>query len=290
MSGAIETVRLEAEREGTRRRPGVFLVVGSVIVFLVLLVAVVSAFWTPYDPSDTAEGLRLGAPSPRHWAGTDKLGRDLFTQLMIGARLALAVAGGSALVAGVLGCGLGLLAASARRRAVDESLSYLFDVMIAFPTILLAMLIVTVWGASTFSVIIAIGISGAAVVSRVSRINALRVLHEDYVKAATAAGVGRASILVRHVFPNIYPFLVVQLTLIASGAILAEASLAYLGLGAPPPQASWGRMLMEAQGSVLTSPWGAVIPGVAILLSVLGLNFVGDGLRELLDPEMRNAR
>ncbi len=288
MSGGIESVRLEQGHETRRRGPGPYLVAGGARVSLVVVMAVVSVFWTPYSPSDTAEGFRLAGPGPRHWAGTDKLGRDLFTQLMIGARLALAVAAGSALIAGVVGCGLGLVAASARRRAVDESLSYLFDIMIAFPTILLAMLIVTIWGASTLSAILAIGISGAAVVSRVSRISALRVLGSDFVKAAATSGSTRASILVRHVLPNIYPLLVVQLTLIASGAILAEASLAYLGLGAPPPQASWGRMLMEAQGSVLTSPWGAVLPGLAIVLAVMGFNFLGDGLRELLDPEVRD--
>jgi peptide/nickel transport system permease protein len=288
MSSGIESVRLDTAHESARRRPGLFLIIGGALVSLVVILAVVSAFWTPYSPSDTAEGFRLGAPGARHWAGTDKLGRDLFTQLMIGARLALAVAAGAAVIAGLLGGTLGLVAASSRRRGVDESLSYVFDIMIAFPTILLAMLIVTIWGASTVSAILAIGISGAAVVSRVSRISALRVLGTDYVKAAATSGASRWSILVRHVLPNIYPILVVQLTLIASGAILAEASLAYLGLGAPPPQASWGRMLMEAQGSVLTSPWAAVLPGLAIVLAVMGFNFAGDGLRELLDPELKD--
>jgi len=286
MSGMLESLHLDAGRHRARRRPGIVLLLGAIIVGLVLLLAAVSLFWTPYAPSDTAEGLRLGPPSAAHWAGTDKLGRDLFTQLMIGARLALAVAAGSALIAALGGGTLGLVAASARRRAVDESMSYLFDVLIAFPTILLAMLIVTVWGASTLSAIIAIGISGTAVVSRLSRVSALRVLRTDYVTAAVTCGASRASILFRHVLPNIYPILAVQLTLIASGAILAEASLAYLGLGAPPPEASWGRMLLEAQRSVLAGPWGAVFPGLAIVLTVLGLNFLGDGLRELLDPEV----
>jgi len=270
-----------------RRRPGASLLIGALLVSLVLVTALVSFVWTPYAPTDTAEALRLGGPSPRHWAGTDKLGRDLFSQLMIGARLALLVATGSTAIAAALGGTLGLFAASSRRRFVDESFSYLFDVLIAFPTILLAMLIVTIRGASTFSAILAIGISGSAVVSRLSRISAIRVLAADYVKAATAGGASRLSIIFRHVLPNIYPILVVQLTLVAAGAILAEASLAYLGLGAPPPQSSWGRMLLEAQESVVSSPWGAIFPGLAIVTAVMGLNFLGDGIREMLDPEMK---
>jgi len=287
VSDAAPAARREDAHGVVRRRPGASLVIGTLLVSLVLTTALVSLFWTPYTPADTAEALRLGGPSPRHWAGTDKLGRDLFSQLMIGARLALLVATGSTAIAAALGGTLGLSAASSRRGFVDESFSYLFDVLIAFPTILLAMLIVTIRGASTFSAILAIGISGSAVVSRLSRISAIRVLAADYVKAAIAGGASRLSIIFRHVLPNIYPILVVQLTLVAAGAILAEASLAYLGLGAPPPQSSWGRMLLEAQESVVSSPWGAIFPGLAIVTAVLGLNFLGDGIRELLDPEMK---
>ena len=287
MSDTAPAARREDAHGVVRRRPGASLVIGALLFSLVLVTALVSFFWTPYAPTDTAEALRLGGPSPRHWAGTDKLGRDLFSQLMIGAQLALLVATGSTAIAAALGGSLGLFAASSRRRFVDESFSYLFDVLIAFPTILLAMLIVTIRGASTFSAILAIGISGSAVVSRLSRISAIRVLASDYVKAAIAGGASRLSIIFRHVLPNIYPILVVQLTLVAAGAILAEASLAYLGLGAPPPQSSWGRMLLEAQESVVSSPWGAIFPGLAIVTAVSGLNFLGDGIRELLDPEMK---
>jgi peptide/nickel transport system permease protein len=284
-----ETDRKEQAFDARKRRPGSSLIIGGILVSFVLAIALVSLFWTPYAPSDTAEGTRLGAPSALHWTGTDKLGRDLFTQLMIGARLALTVATGSTLVAAAIGVTLGLVAASARNPRVDESFSYLFDVLIAFPTILMAMLIVTIRGASTSSAILAIGLSASAVVARLTRISAMRVLGTDYVKAAIACGTSRPAIVFRHVLPNIYPLLVVQLTLVASGAILAEASLAYLGLGAPPPQASWGRMLLEAQGAVRSAPWGAIVPGLTIVMIVLGLNFLGDGIRELLDPEMRKG-
>ena len=290
MSDGLAAARRDQAHAAARRRPGATFVIGGSLVSVILLIALVSCFWTPYAPSDTAEALRLGGPSARHWAGTDKLGRDLFTQLMIGARLALLVAAGSTAIAAVLGGSLGLFAASSRRRAVDESFSYLFDVLIAFPTILLAMLIVTIWGASILSAILAIGISGSAVVSRLSRISAIRVLRTDYVKAAVSGGASRQAIVFRHVLPNIYPILVVQLTLVAAGAILAEATLAYLGLGAPPPQSSWGRMLLEAQGSVQSSPWGAIFPGFAIVATVMGFNFLGDGIRELLDPEVAQGK
>ena len=289
MSSRPEAGRASRAFEVRKRRSNPSLLIGGVLVGLVFLVAVVSIFWTPYAPDDTGEGTRLGAPSAANWAGTDKLGRDLFTQLMIGARLAFVIAVGSTAIAGLVGGGLGLLAASARGRAVDESLSYFFDVLIAFPTILMAMLIVTIRGASIDSAVLAIGLSGSAVVSRLARISALRVWRTDYVKAATACGSSRLAVVLRHVIPNIYPILVVQLALIASGAILAEASLAYLGLGAPPPQASWGRMLLEAQGSVQSAPWGAIIPGLAIVTIVMGFNFLGDGIRELLDPEVRKG-
>lgn len=260
------------------------LLIGIILVSIIALTAVISLFWTPYRLDDTSEGFRLGPPSAAHWAGTDKLGRDLFSQLMAGARLAIFVAFSASTVAALFGVSLGLLA-SISGKFVDEALSRLFDAMIAFPTILLAMLIVTVRGASMESAVFAIGLSASAGIARVTRINAIRVLQSDFAKAARAAGASPLSILFRHVIPNIFPFLLVQLTLVASGAILAEASLAYLGLGAPPPQASWGRMLMEAQSSVLTAPWGAVFPGAAIVVTVMGLNFLGDGIRELIDPE-----
>ncbi len=238
MSKAITEQSREKAYESSRRKINSSLVIGGILISLVLAVAVVSIFWTPYDSNDMGEGIRLGGPSAAHWIGTDKLGRDLFTQLMIGARLAFIVAIGSTAVAGLVGISLGLIAASTRSRFIDEAFSYFFDVLIAFPTILMAMLVVTIRGASISSAILAIGFSASAIVSRLSRISATGILKTDYVKAAIACGTSRPAILFRHVLPNIYPILVVQLALVAVGAILAEASLAYLGLGAPPPQAS----------------------------------------------------
>lgn len=262
---------------------------GVVMVSVVLAVGLLALCWTPYPLEATGSGGRLAGPSREFWLGTDRLGRDLFSQLMRGATVALQVASATVVLAAVLGVALGVVAA-ATTRWLDASVSKLVDIGIAFPTLLLAMLIVTVRGASLSSAILAIGISGSAVIARVTRINTLRVLHEDYVRAARTSGTGWWGIMGRHVLPNIYPMLLVQLMLLASSAILAEASLSYLGLGSPPPTASWGRMLLEAQSTVSVQPWAALAPGLAIAWTVLGLNLLGDGLRDLTDPTLRGDR
>ncbi|WP_324650582.1 ABC transporter permease [Georgenia sp. H159] len=267
-----------------RTRPGRSLTVGAALVGLVVVVAVVSLAWTPYGLTD-GSGPRLSGPSGEHWAGTDRLGRDLMTQLMLGARAAVVVAVSTTVVAAAIGVTVGVLAASATRW-LDTALHTVVDLLIAFPTLLLAMLIVTVRGASTASVVAAIGIGGSAIIARVTRVNAARVLREDYVTAARAAGTGTLGILLRHVLPNIAPTLLVQLMLLAGSAVLAEASLSYLGLGAPPPAPTWGRMLREAQSTIATSPTSAIFPGLGIAAFVLGLNLLGDGIRERRDPEL----
>lgn len=277
-----------ARSRGARRLPP-SLVVGAALVGFVALVGLVSLFWTPYALDDTGTGERLAGPSAAHWGGTDRLGRDLLSQLMTGAGNALIVAAASMLVAGVLGVAVGVLA-GATRRWVDVTLLSGVDLLIAFPTLLLAMLIVTVRGASLSSAIWAIGISGSAVIARVTRVNVARVLREDYVTAAHASGTGWWGTVLRHVVPNVWPTLLVQLMLLGGGAVLAEASLSYLGLGAPPPNASWGRLLQEAQSTMLVQPWGAILPGVAIVVAVLGLNLLGDGIRERTDPNLRGDR
>lgn len=271
------------------RRWSPSLVAGLVLVGLIAAVGLLATVWTPYALDDTSSGIRLGGPSAAHWAGTDRLGRDLFSQIMVGAQNALIVAVASMLVAGVLGVTIGVLA-GATRRWVDLTLLSAVDLLIAFPTLLLAMLIVTVRGASLSSAIWAIGIAGSAVIARVTRVNVARVLREDYITAAHAAGTGWWGILLRHIVPNIAPTLVVQLMLLGGSAVLAEASLSYLGLGAPPPNASWGRLLHEAQSTMTVQPWGAILPGLAIVIAVLGLNLLGDGIRERTDPSLRGDR
>lgn len=264
------------------------LVIGAVLLGVVVLTALVSLLWTPYDPADTTGG-RLSPPSAEHLAGTDRLGRDLFTFLMIGARLAIAVGAGSVVIAAVLGMTIGLLAAFARRW-VDDAISSLLDIAIAFPTVLLAMLIVAWRGASLDSAIIAIGLAGSAVVARLTRIVATRVLAEEYITASRTAGTSGWRILRLHVVPNVWPTLVVPLALQFGGAVIAEASLSYLGLGSPPPNASWGRMLQEAQSTVLVAPLGAVLPGILLVVTIIGANLLADGLRDVIDPTARSTR
>jgi peptide/nickel transport system permease protein len=284
------SVTIDAARRETRasRRSSLTLIIGSVLVGIIVLVAVLSLFYLPYSPADTS-GARLGPPSAAHWAGTDKLGRDLMTQLMIGARIALQVGVGSVLLGGILGVVLGLLAAVAAR-ALDDTLSAILDVLIAFPTLLLAMLIVAARGASLDSAILAIGIAMSAIVARLTRVLSKRVLSSDFVTAARVSGTGTFGIVVRHVLPNIWPTIVVNLALQFGLAVLAEASLSYLGLGAPPPNESWGMILQEAQGTVLVAPIGAIAPGLLLVILVIGVNLVADGLRDIGDPSQRRTR
>lgn len=271
-----------------RRRPKATLLIGLVLTGVIVLIAVVSLFWLPYPLADTS-GSRLEGPSGLHLLGTDRLGRDLLSQLMWGARIALIVGICSVAIAAVLGVIVGLIAAFSRPW-VDDTLSAALDVVIAFPVLLLAMLLVAVQGASLWSAMLAIGLAMSAVVARLTRILSRRVLQEQYITAARTSGTPVLGIVFQHVLPNIAPTLAVSLALQFGAAVLAEASLSYLGLGAPPPNASWGRMLQEAQGTVLTAPVGAIAPGIAIIALVLGVNFLADGLRDLADPTRRRSR
>ena len=287
MSAVVGQGLADAAPAASRRR-SITLVVGIVLTALVVVVALVSLFWLPY-PLDDISGGRLDGPSAAHLLGTDRLGRDLLSQLMVGARIALLVGAGAVLLAGVLGTLVGLVTAFSRPW-LDDTLSSALDVVIAFPVLLLAMLVVAVQGASLWSATLAIGLAMSAVVARLTRILARRVLQEQYVTAARTSGTRLLGIVWHHVLPNIAPTLAVSLALQFGVAVLAEASLSYLGLGAPPPNASWGRMLQEAQGTVLNAPVGAIAPGLAIVALVLGVNFLADGLRDVADPTRRRAR
>ncbi|MET7336624.1 ABC transporter permease [Nonomuraea sp. NPDC005650] len=263
-------------------------VAGCVLVGAVVAVAVVSLVWLPYDPADTSGG-RLAPPGGEHLLGTDKLGRDLLTQLMVGARIALTVGIGSVLVGGLLGVAAGLVAGFATRW-LDDALSAALDIVIAFPTLLLAMLVVAAREASLGSAILAIGVAMSGVVARLTRVLVKRVLTQDYVTASRTSGASWPRVVAEHVLPNIWPTLLVNLALQLGLAVLAEAALSYLGLGPPPPNASWGRLLQEAQATVLTTPTGAIAPGVLLVVLVVGVNLVADGFRDLADPTRRSSR
>ncbi|MGW3657345.1 ABC transporter permease [Streptomyces sp. NPDC005151] len=213
----------------------------------------------------------------------------VFTQLMTGSRVAFEAGLGSVLIAAAVGVTLGVLAAFAQGR-LDDTLSAFLDILIAFPTLLLAMLIVAAHSATLGSAVLAIGLAQSAVVGRLVRILVKRVLAQDYITAAPTSGTSWPRIVAGHVLPNIWPTLVVNLALQFGLAVLAEAGLSYLGLGAPPPNASWGRMLQEAQATFTTAPAGALAPGILLVLLVIGVNLIADGLRDTLDPAARRRR
>ncbi len=270
---------------GDTRGLPLVLIVGLLFLGLTVTAAVVSLFWLPYPLSDTS-GARLEAPNSAHWLGTDRLGRDSFSYVLVGTRIALTVGVGAAVIAVALGLLIGLPAAHAQGW-VDDVGSSILDILIAFPTLLLAMLIGATRGASLSTAIISIGIAASAVVARFVRILAKRLLDQQYVVAAQTSGTGPFGIVVRHLIPNMWTSLVVNAALMFGAAVLTEASLSYLGLGVPPPNASLGRLLQSAQGTVAIAPWAAIAPGLVIVLIVLGANFVADGLREIGDPTRR---
>ncbi|MGN6101347.1 MAG: ABC transporter permease [Devosia sp.] len=261
--------------------------IGLLLVGIHVFIALLTLVWTPYDPTALV-GMRLEPPSLLHWAGTDRLGRDFFTAIMLGSRIALIVGVGAVLIGAAIGVTLGLLAAFATRFA-DDALAAAFDILIAFPTLLIAMLVVAATEASLGSSILALGIALSAVIGRLTRILAKRVLVMDFITAARTAGASWPAIVVEHVLPNIWPTLAVNFALQFGVAIIAEASLSYLGLGAPPPNPSWGSLLQEAQATVYTAPIAAIAPGIALVSLVIGANLLADGLRDFADPTRGSA-
>ena len=263
--------------------------IGAVLLVLFVGTALVSLFWTPYAVDALDMRAKLLPPSSGHPLGTDHLGRDVLSRVMVGAQTSITVG----LIAVAIGLTLGVTLgawASARGGWVDEALSRTSDLIFAFPAVLIAILITSVLGASAQNAILAIAIFNIPVFARVTRGAALVMWRRDFVRAATAMGQGPFGITLRHVLPNIASVLIVQATIQFAVAILAEAGLSYLGLGAQPPIPSWGRMLRDAQTYIFQAPELAVWPGLAIALAVLGLNMLGDGLRDLLDPRLRLMR
>ena len=257
------------------------LVLGASISCLFLGMAVLAQVWTPYDPTAIRIVDKLRSPDWHHWFGTDQLGRDVLSMIMAGARNSVGVAFLSVVI-GSLGVPLGLLAAG-RGGALDEVIMRGNDLMFAFPSLLLAILITAVFGPGAVNAIIAIGIFNIPVFARVSRGGALGLWTRDYVLAARVAGKGPLRISFDHILPNLAGLLVVQGTIQFSLGVIAEAGLSYVGLGAQPPHPSWGRMLNDAQTLTALAPSLALYPGAAVLLFVLGLNLLGDGLRPRRD-------
>ncbi|MCB1517621.1 MAG: ABC transporter permease [Hyphomicrobiaceae bacterium] len=265
-------------------------VAGAILTAIILLSALTSLVWTPYDFAAQDIPNKLQGFSAEHWFGTDQYGRDVFSMILVGARTSIIVA----LLAVGLGIGLGvplgLLAAAVRGTLLDEVVMRGNDLVFAFPALLIAILITAVFGPSAINAMIAIGIFNIPVFARLSRAAALSLWTREFVLAARVAGKGTARISVEHILPNIANTLIVQGTIQFSLGILAEAALAYVGLGAQPPIPSWGKMLADSQTLVSLAPHLAIIPGLAIVLTVLGLNLMGDGLRDIFDPRTRRSR
>jgi peptide/nickel transport system permease protein len=266
------------------------LVLGGLLAGAFVLAALVSFFWTPFDVAALDIAAKLQGPSPAHWLGTDHFGRDVASMIMVGARVSIAVALVAVGIGIGLGVPLGLAAAAQRGSLVDEIIMRANDLVFSFPALLIAILITAVFGPSAVNAIIAIGIFNVPVFARVTRGAALSLWTRDFILAARVAGKGAARISLEHILPNLANLLIVQGTIQFSLGILAEAGLSYVGLGAQPPTPSWGRMLAESQTMIAFAPWLALAPGLAIVLTVLGLNLLGDGMRDWLDPRLRRSR
>ena len=263
--------------------------VGAVLTLLLAAAALLSLVWTPYPYAEIDIPKKLQTPSAQHWLGTDSLGRDIVSQLLVGSQNSIVVG----VIAVGIGLGVGVLlgcVAAARGGWLDEVIMRASDFTFAFPALLTAIMLTAIYGPGLVMSIVAIGIFNVPVFARITRGSARSVWAREFVLAARAAGKGPWRITLDHVLPNIASLLIVQATISFATAILAEAALSYLGLGTQPPQPSWGRMLNEAQTQMFQAPLLAVYPGVAIVLSVLGLNLLGDGLRDLMDPKLARRR
>jgi len=263
--------------------------VGGALTLLLLLAASLSLFWTPWPVFEVNMPGKLASPSAAHWLGTDPFGRDVASLLLVGARNSILVGVIAVSIGMTAGTALGLIAAACKGW-IEELIMRLSDFTFAFPAILSAIMMTAVFGAGIVNSIIAIGIFNIPTFARVTRASANAIWSREFILAARACGKGPVRITLEHVLPNILSVLIVQGTIQFALAILAEAALSYLGLGTQPPQPSWGRMLSEAQSLLFQAPLLAVFPGVAIVLAVLGLNLMGDGLRDVLDPRLARMR
>lgn len=263
---------------------------GGVLVALACLAALVSFAWTPYAVDGVDIQNRMSTPNGAHWLGTDHLGRDIASMLMIGARVSIAVAILAVAVGMIFGVPLGLWAAARRGSVLDDVIMRSNDMIFAFPPLVIAILITALLGPSATNAILAIGIFNIPVFARVARGAALSLWTLDYIRAAEVSGKGTARISLEHILPNIANLLIVQGTIQFSVGIVFESALSYVGLGVQPPVPSWGRMLADVQTMTALAPHMTIFPGLAIVTTVLGLNMLGDGLRDLFDPRLRRMR
>lgn len=266
-----------------RRTSGRF---GIVVVAIVLLTAAIALVWTPFPPEQADGYAAFGNPNWPHLLGTDAAGRDILSNIMAGAKTAVFVAVGSGIVATIVGVSLAALGALTGRLA-RETVAVIVDVLIAFPVLIIAMMISSVWGGSLWVVIWSVGIGFGVNIARVTRPELRRVQHSDFIVAGTASGLTKTQNLWRHLLPNIAPVFIVQLSWSMAVAILAEAGLSFLGYGASPSEPSWGRLLADLQNYISVHPLSVLWPGIVITITVLALNLLGDAIRDASDPTLR---
>jgi peptide/nickel transport system permease protein len=261
-------------------------VIGLGIVVFFIIIAIIAPIIAPYSFKEQVLVDRMQAPSSQHWFGTDDFGRDIFSRIVYGARISLWVGFFSVLGSVVIGTLLGIVAGY-YGRWVDAIISRIFDIMLAFPSILLAIAVVSILGPSLQNALIAIAIINIPNFGRLVRSKVLSVKQEEYIMAARAVGMKDRRILLRHILPNSVSPVIVQATLAIATAIIEAAALGFLGMGAQAPTPEWGKMLADSKNYITQAPWTLIFPGVAIMLTVLGFNLMGDGLRDILDPKMK---
>ncbi len=265
-------------------------IMGLVIILLYIIMIIVSSFWLPFDPSEMDVKHVLESPSfgTGHFFGTDEFGRDVLSRIMKGSSVSLIISISATALGAVFGIMMGIWAGFLGGRW-DNFIMRIADIMFSFPSLLMAIFVMAVLGENTYNVIIAIGIIYIPQFARISRGAILSLKSNEFIRAARSNGAGNIYILFRHLLPNSMPPIIVQVSLSLSVAILLESSLSFLGLGVQPPEPSWGNMLSSARKVMMIAPWTAIYPGLAIITLVLGFNLLGDGLRDILDPRLRNV-
>lgn len=285
----VESVESDSFLRDTVRvfRKNKMAMLGLILVSLLFFVAFFIPIISPHDPYRVALDEQFLPPSSTYWLGTDNFGRDLLTRILYGARISLLVGIVPSFISLMIGAIMGIISGYYGGR-IDFIIMRLADTMIAFPSLLLAMVVMYTLGANLFNIFIALSLVGWAGVARVVRSQTLALKEKEFIEAARAVGTTRAKIMVRHIFPNIVPTLIVLFSLSIPEAIMWESSLSFLGVGVQPPEASWGLLVAKGKEYLFASPLVAIMPGVAILITVLAFNFIGDGLRDALDPYMKD--
>jgi peptide/nickel transport system permease protein len=280
---------LDSLGPAVRRRLPRKLVVGGIILLVLLILAVLAPWIVPYRFDEMSVVQRLKPPSLAHWFGTDEFGRDVLSRALMGARLSLLMGLGATLISLVIGVPLGLIAGY-RRGSLDEVLMRLMDVLLSFPPIMLGLLILAVTQPALWKAIVAIGIVYVPPMVRITRSVTLDLVNEEFIQAAHVRGETTRYVLFSEILPNAWPPIAVEASLRVTFAILLGAALSFIGMGAQPPSSDWGLMVSEARPFVDSAPWIALAPGLAMCITVIGVNLLGDGLREAIDPRMRTQR